>query len=145
MTEASKPTLMDVLEVLAPFAALAEVCDHFHKDNVSPICSWRIDGHRRLGPTVGDVRKARDVLLAATEDMAPSEVRIRHIDDIIVEALRAEARLLLASCTEAQALLFHKAHLGGIDIMDRARLADAIAWLQRRVALNAKVDRAGAA
>ena len=55
----------ELLKALAPFAALAAVCDHFRRDDDYPICSWRIGGERKQGPTAADCRKAREAILFA--------------------------------------------------------------------------------
>jgi hypothetical protein len=52
----------ELREALAPFARLADVCDHFKKQADETICSWRIEGKRRYGPTVEDCRRARQAL-----------------------------------------------------------------------------------
>jgi hypothetical protein len=145
VTAETQPHLIEVMTALAPFAALADVCNHFNKPDELPICSWRIDGQRTTGPTVGHVRKAHDVLLAAGADMPVMEVRIRGADEIIDDALHSEARLLLAHLTEPQLEKFRQAHRGGIEIMDRAKLLIVLPLLQRMVTLNMKVARAGAA
>jgi hypothetical protein len=135
-----------LLEVLAPFAALADVCRHFRKDDATAICRWRIAGEPYRGPTVAQVKKAREVFDAVAADLpAGNAPEIRSISEIVADALRAEARLLLAYCTESQQATFNAGNPGGVEVMDRKRLEIAIVVLQRLVALNVKVARAGAA
>lgn len=55
----------DAIEALRPFAALADICDHFSKLPGQAICSWRIKGERHHGPTADDCRHARNIVLAA--------------------------------------------------------------------------------
>lgn len=54
--------LADAKEALKPFAALAEVCDHFDRKPDYTICSWRIAGTRHYGPTADDCRNARRIV-----------------------------------------------------------------------------------
>lgn len=56
--------LDEVLDAMRPFAALADVCDHFKRLPDQTICSWRIAGERQRGPTADDCRNARTVLNA---------------------------------------------------------------------------------
>ncbi len=51
--------LADAKEALRPFAELADVCDHFTKMPDERICSWRIAGERKNGPTADDCRRAK--------------------------------------------------------------------------------------
>jgi hypothetical protein len=62
--------ISDAVKLLRPFALLAEICDHFKHLPGKEICSWRIDGERRKGPTADDCRKARDFLNKIRGDWA---------------------------------------------------------------------------
>lgn len=54
----------EILDAIRPFAALADICDHFKRMPDQTICSWRIAGERHRGPTADDCRNARTVLNA---------------------------------------------------------------------------------
>jgi hypothetical protein len=69
--------LAEVLDALRPFAALANVCDHFKRLPDQTICSWRIAGEHQRGPTADDCRNARTVINAIERtgvDVGPSQV-----------------------------------------------------------------------
>lgn len=55
----------ELKRAIAPFAALADVCDHFKREDAVAICSWRIGGEYRRGPTAGECRKANAALTFA--------------------------------------------------------------------------------
>lgn len=54
--------LAEAKDALKPFAALADICDHFDRKPDTPICSWRVSGQRGFGPTADDCRAARRIV-----------------------------------------------------------------------------------
>jgi hypothetical protein len=62
---ADDPVKAELLRALEPIAALADICDYFHKEDATAICRWRKGGEPQRGPTAGDCRKARDAILFA--------------------------------------------------------------------------------
>ena len=61
-TERLKLRLAEAIDLLRPFAKLAEVCDHFNHPDGKPMCSYAKDGVRWNGPSAADCRKARDFI-----------------------------------------------------------------------------------
>lgn len=62
--------LREAVKLLSPLGRLAEVCDHFKRMPDQEICSWRIGGKSRKGPTADDCRAARDFLNQVSGDWA---------------------------------------------------------------------------
>lgn len=60
--------LLEAERLLKPLARVANSGDHFGHDDEKSICSWRILGERRYGPTIGECRAAREFVYARAHE-----------------------------------------------------------------------------